>query len=128
MNDTFISQEKVKLLEERMKSLGIEEADLEERFIRAQGRGGQKINKTSVCVHLKHRPTGIEVKCGKSRSQASNRFFARRILADKIEESVLGKGSSVSRNIQRIRKQKKKRAKRARTKVSGGEEKYLDIQ
>lgn len=122
MSDTFISQEKVKLLEERMKSLGIDEADIEERFIRAQGRGGQKINKTSACVHLKHIPTGIEVKCQESRSQASNRFFARRILTDKIEESILGKDSSNLRKIQKLRKQKKKRAKRARTKVSDGED------
>lgn len=119
MSDTFISQEKIRLLEARMKSLGISEGDLEERFIHAQGRGGQKINKSSVCVHLKHIPTGIEVKCQESRSQASNRFFARRILTDKVEESFLGKDSSSARKIRKIRKQKKKRAKRSRAKVPG---------
>ncbi|HQH99948.1 MAG TPA: peptide chain release factor-like protein [Deltaproteobacteria bacterium] len=117
MSDTFISQEKVKLLEERMKSLGIDEADIEERFIRAQGRGGQKINKTSACVHLKHIPTGIEVKCQESRSQASNRFFARRVLTDRIEAHQLGEESALARKIRKIKRQKTKRAKRARAKV-----------
>lgn len=120
MGDTHISPEKVKLLEERMRSLGIRESDLEERFIRAQGRGGQKVNKTSSCVHLKHLPSGIEVKCQESRSQAANRFFARRTLTDKIEESLHGENSSQAKTIQRIRKQKKKRAKRAKDKVPNG--------
>lgn len=110
----------MKQLEARMESLGIKERDLEEKFIHAQGRGGQKINKSSVCVYLKHVPTGIEVKCQESRSQASNRFFARRILTDKFEETMLGKDSPGSRKIQKIRKQKLKRAKRSRTKVSAG--------
>jgi peptide chain release factor len=120
MSDTFISQEKLKLLGERMKSLGIDEADLEEKFIHAQGRGGQKINKSAVCVYLKHMPTGIEVKCHESRSQASNRFFARRILADKIEAHQRGDDSPIAKEIRRIKKQKMKRAKRARTKVQKG--------
>lgn len=118
MSDTPISPEKVKLLEERMKSLGIKNIDLEEKFIHAQGRGGQKVNKTSSCVYLKHIPTGIEVKCQKSRSQAANRFFARRMIADKIEESRLGEDSSLARKIEKIRRQKSKRAKRAREKVT----------
>lgn len=119
MSDTFISREKVKFLEERMKSLGINESDLEEKFVHAQGRGGQKINKTAVCVYLKHLPTGIEVKCQESRSQASNRFFARRMLTDKVEESIMGKDSRLAKKIEKIRKQKRKKAKRSRMKTSG---------
>jgi protein subunit release factor B len=101
-----------------MKELGIEERDIEEKFIRAQGRGGQKVNKSSSCVYLKHVPTGIEVKCQKARTQAMNRFFARRILTEKVDEFIHGKGSTLSEKIDKIRKQKQKRAKRAREKAS----------
>lgn len=117
MSDTPISPEKIKLLEERMKALGIKNEDLEEKFIRAQGRGGQKLNKTSSCVYLKHIPTGAEVKCQKSRSQAANRFFARRMIADKLDEALNGEESPLAKKIEKIRRQKKKRAKRAKDKV-----------
>ena len=119
MGESFISPEKIRDLENRMKDLRIQEKDIEEKFIRAQGRGGQKVNKTSTCVYLKHIPTGIEVKCQKARIQAMNRFFARRILTYKIEELALGGSSSKAKKIDKTRKQKKKRAKRAREKVSG---------
>ena len=119
MGESFISPEKIRDLENRMKDLGIQEKDIEEKFIRAQGRGGQKVNKTSTCVYLKHIPTGIEVKCQKARIQAMNRFFARRILTYKIEELLLGGSLSKAKKIDKTRKQKKKRAKRAREKVSG---------
>jgi peptide chain release factor len=120
--NAFISPEKIKLLEERLSSLGIRETDLEERFVRGQGRGGQKVNKTSSCVHLKHLPTGIEVKCQETRSREANRFFARRILADKVEESTGGRGSTLARKAARIRKQKDRRARRARAGTGGGPE------
>jgi protein subunit release factor B len=116
VSNPFISPEKKKMLVDRMKDLGIDEQDIEEKFVHSQGRGGQKVNKTSSCVYLKHMPTGIEVKCQKARSQAVNRFFARRILADKVEEELLGHESSLEKKIQKIRRQKKKRAKRARDK------------
>ena len=73
-----VSEEKSKWLKERMEVLGIYEKDIEERFIRSSGRGGQKVNKTSTCVYLKHIPTGIEVKWMKERNQSLNRFLARR--------------------------------------------------
>ncbi len=116
MSNEFISPEKIKMLEDRMLELGIHERDLEEKFIHAQGRGGQKVNKTSSCVYLRHIPTGVEVKCQKARSQAMNRFFARRLLTDKVEETLLGKSSSVGKEVQKIRRQKNRRARRARGK------------
>jgi protein subunit release factor B len=119
MGESFISPEKIRDLENRMKDLEIQEEDIEEKFIRAQGRGGQKVNKSSTCVYLKHIPTGIEVKCQKARTQAMNRFFARRILTNKIEELLLGGSSTIAQKIDKTRKQKQKRAKRAREKVSG---------
>lgn len=117
MGETFISPEKIKALEERMRDLGIREADMEERFIRARGRGGQKVNKTSSCVHILHVPTGIEVKCQETRSREANRFFARRILADKLEIMNSEGNTSRDHEITRIRKQKKRRARRAQEKA-----------
>ena len=61
----IVSIEKAKALEEKMERLGIKESDIIEKFVRSQGHGGQKVNKTSTCVYLKHVPTGIEVKCQK---------------------------------------------------------------
>ena len=95
-----------------MESLGIKEHNLIEKFILAGKKGGQKVNKASTCVYLKHRPTGIEVKCLKERSQALNRFLARRILANKIESLILGRESEERKRIGKIRRQKRKRSKR----------------
>ena len=69
----------------RMAALGVSEADLEETFVRSSGHGGQNVNKTSTCVMLLHRPTGLRVKCQSSRQQGFNRFLARQQLLDKIE-------------------------------------------
>jgi protein subunit release factor B len=60
-------------IQARLRNLGVSESDIEERFIRGSGPGGQKINKTSSTVWLVHRPTGVEVRCQAERSQAANR-------------------------------------------------------
>src|SRR3989304_196550 len=73
-----------------MARLGIREEDLEETFVRSSGPGGQHVNKTATAVALTHRPSGVTVRCQKTRSQAMNRFYARRILLDKIERQRLG--------------------------------------
>jgi len=112
-----VTHEKEKMLHDKMEALGIKEADIIERFIRSQGHGGQKVNKTSTCVYLKHVPTGIEVKCQKERSQALNRFFARRILMNKIQNMLLGKESEEQQRIEKIKRQKRKRSKKAKEKV-----------
>lgn len=113
----LVSTEKTKALEEKMERLGIEESDILERFVRSQGHGGQKVNKTSTCVYLKHIPTGIEVKCQQERSQSLNRFLARRILVEKIEDMMLGEESEKQQQIAKIKRQKRKRSKRAKEKV-----------
>ncbi len=100
-----------------MSDLGIKECDINEEFIRSSGPGGQNVNKTSTCVYLKHIPTGIEVKCQKSRSQSLNRFLARQILVNKIENMVLGRESEERKKIEKIRRQKRKRSKRAKEKI-----------
>ena len=112
-----VSPEKQKELEIRMLRLGIREGDIEEKFIRSGGKGGQKVNKVSSCVYLKHVPTGIEVKCQQERSQSLNRFFARRIILEKIERLILGQKSDLERRIEKIRRQKRKRSKRSKEKI-----------
>jgi len=112
-----VSFTKEKGLEDKMRRLGIKESDIKESFIRSSGAGGQNVNKVATCVYLKHIPTGIEVKCGRERSQALNRFLARRILANKIEEMLLGKASEEQRMREKLRRQKRKRSKRAKEKM-----------
>lgn len=113
----YIRPEKEYALKHRMESLGIFEKDIIEKFIRSSGKGGQNLNKSSTCVYLKHIPTGIEVKCMQERSQSINRFLARRILADKIEEIIKGRESKRKKDFEKIRRQKQKRSKRAKEKI-----------
>lgn len=112
-----VSPDKESALLQRLHDLGIRPEDLVEKFIRSRGHGGQNVNKTSTCVYLKHVPTGIEVKCQKERSQALNRFFARRMLADKMERLILGRESAEQQKREKIRRQKRKRSKRAKEKI-----------
>jgi protein subunit release factor B len=112
-----VTPEKERALNEKFQRLGIKECDIVERFVRSRGHGGQNVNKVSTCVYLKHLPTGIEVKCRQERSQALNRFLARRILAQKIENVILGKESEERKRIAKIKRQKRKRSQRAQEKV-----------
>lgn len=110
-----VSEEKNRWLRERMEVLGIHEKDIIEKFVRSSGKGGQKVNKTSTCVYLKHIPTGIEVKCMKDRSQSINRFLARRELVEKLEK-LSGKMTLRDLKAEKIKKQKSKKKKRAEIK------------
>ncbi len=117
MNPFGVSEAKARDLAERLHRLGVREEDLEESFIRSRGPGGQNVNKVSTCVVLKHRPSGIEVRVQRERSQALNRFLARRLLADRLEEAVLGRLSAERRRIYRIRRQKQRRSRRTQQKL-----------
>jgi len=110
-----VSEEKNRWLRDRMEELGILEKDIEEKFVRSSGHGGQNVNKTSTCVYLKHIPTGLEVKCMKDRSQSINRFLARRELIKKLE-MVTGQATPGDVKREKIRKQKAKSRKRAQLK------------
>jgi protein subunit release factor B len=112
-----ISENKEKALLERMEKLGVKEEDLRETFVRSSGSGGQKVNKTSSCVYLVHVPTGLSVKCQQERSQALNRFIARRLLLDRIERIKKGRASAERKRIEKIKRQKRRRSKKAREKV-----------
>ena len=111
MTSFAVSEEKNRWLQAKMEALGIREKDIEEKFVRSTGRGGQKVNKTSTCVYLRHIPTGIEVKWMRERSQSLNRFLARRELLSKIER-LSGGMTAESLWIKRVRKQKLKRRRR----------------
>ena len=117
MLDFGASSQKNKALRDKMETLGIREEDLVEKFIRSRGAGGQNVNKVSTCVYLKHVPTGIEVKIQKERSQAMNRFLARRRLAEKIENMIAGKASEEQQRREKIRRQKRRRSRRAKEKM-----------
>ncbi len=112
-----VSPQKEQELQARMARLGVREHDLEETFVRGSGPGGQHVNKTATCVVLVHRPSGISVRCQASRSQGLNRFYARRILVDKIERHQLGEASAEQQRIEKIRRQKRKRSRRAKAKM-----------
>jgi protein subunit release factor B len=113
----MIRKEKHDELQERMWQLGIKEEDLVEKFILGSGSGGQKINKTSSCVYLKHLPTGIEVKCQRERSRELNRFYARRELCERLEEKIENKKSERQQMIEKIRRQKRRRSRRSKEKM-----------
>lgn len=102
---------------EKAAKLKIDGEDIEEKFIRGSGAGGQKINRTANCVWLKHLPTGVEVKCQRHRERERNRTSGYKLLINKIEEIVLGKESEVAKKAFKVRKQKKRRSRRAKEKM-----------
>ena len=117
MSSFPVSPDKLAQLQQRMSALGVNEAEIEETFVRSGGAGGQKVNKSSSCVMLLHRPTGLRVKSQTTRHQAMNRFLARRLLLDKIERMRKGYVESDRARIEKIRRQKRKRSSRAKQRM-----------
>ncbi len=121
-----VSLEKESQLALRMTALGVCEADIEESFVRSGGHGGQNVNKVSTCVMLVHAPTGVKVKCQETRQQGMNRFIARRLLLDKVEEKKNGFIAAQRAEIEKIRRQKRKRSRRAKNKMLADKSKHAD--
>jgi len=112
-----VSPEKEQALLARMRGLGLRDEDLDEHFVRSGGRGGQNVNKVATCVVLRHRPTGLLVKCQRERSQALNRYFARRELCERLEARQRGVALAAEAERARIRRQKRRRSRRAKEKM-----------
>jgi protein subunit release factor B len=106
-----VSEQKNRWLQQKMAELNVREEDLEERFIRASGNGGQHVNKTSSAVQLRHIPSGVCVSASQDRSQSLNRFLARRELLERLE-ALSGVVTPEMRRITRLRKQKDRRRRR----------------
>jgi protein subunit release factor B len=114
-----VTQKKQDELEARMAALGLREEDMQESFVRSSGPGGQRVNKTSSCVYLRHLPTGLEVKMQRERSQALNRYYARRRLCELLEQERFGSKSPAALKAEKIHKQKQRRTRRSRKKLRG---------
>lgn len=112
-----VTDKKQAELEARMAAVGLCEQDLEETYVRSSGPGGQKVNKTASCVLLRHVPTGLRVKMQKERSQALNRYHARKRLCEMLEAEQLGRQSPAALKAEKIRKQKQRRRRRSRSRT-----------
>ena len=110
-----VSEEKNRWLQLKMAELKVREEDLEENFIRSSGNGGQHVNKTSSCVQLRHKPSGISVSASRERSQSINRFLARRELLERIEAQN-GVLTPEMKRIAKLRKQKDRKRRRTEKK------------
>ncbi len=99
------------------RELKIYPEDIDEHFTRGSGPGGQKINKTSLCVELHHKPTGTDIRMQKHREQSKNRLSAYKALILKIEEQIKGKESQKAQAIFKKRKQKQRRSRKAKEKM-----------
>jgi protein subunit release factor B len=121
-----VSLEKETQLMQRMAALGVRESDIEETFVRSGGHGGQNVNKTSTCVMLLYRPTGLQVKCQATRQQGLNRFIARRLLLDKIEVMKRGYVAAQRAEIEKIRRQKRRRSRRAKNRMLADKSHHAD--
>ena len=117
MSEAYVSQAKREQLQRFMDRLAVRENDLTEKFILGSGSGGQKINKTASCVYLKHGPSGIEIKCQRSRSRELNRYYARKELCEQLEERKLGVASKRQRAAEKIRRQKRRRSRRQKERM-----------
>jgi peptide chain release factor len=113
MNIFGVTPEKAQALRDRMLSCDLQEKDIEESFVRSSGPGGQKTNKSATAVCLLHKPSGLSVKAQTARSQALNRFYARRRLCELLEQQLLGDKSPEALRQEKIRKQKVRRRRRA---------------
>jgi protein subunit release factor B len=113
----MISPETIDKIKALMDEASVFEDDLEESFILGGGPGGQKINKTSNVVRLAHEPSGLMIRCGETRSRETNRWLARRMLAEAVLEREKGIKSAARQAREKIRRQKRRRSRRQKQKM-----------
>lgn len=113
----MISPETIERIKTLMEEASVFEEDLEESFILGGGPGGQKTNKTSNVVRLEHEPSGLQVRCGETRSRETNRWLARRMLAEMILEREQGRKSAERQKREKIRRQKRRRSRRQKQRM-----------
>ena len=113
----MISPETIERIKSVMLEASVFEDDLEESFILGGGPGGQKTNKTSNVVRLSHEPSGLSIRCGETRSRETNRWLARRMLAELILERERGRKSAAQQKREKIRRQKRRRSRRQKQKM-----------
>ncbi|GFS71011.1 probable peptide chain release factor C12orf65, mitochondrial [Nephila pilipes] len=103
----------------------LEEKDVEEQFIKGSGPGGSNVNKSVNCVLLKHKPTGIIVKCHESRLLQENQKIARERLLYQLDEYYNGE-MSITAQKKRIEKMKQSSQKAKRQKLRELKQNFLN--
>jgi protein subunit release factor B len=117
MDHPYLKSQSIDRVRAHMARAGVEEADLDERFVLGSGSGGQKVNKTSSAVVLRHLPSNTVIKCQHTRSREVNRWLARRLLAERLLEKVAGEKSARQQREERVRRQKRRRSRRQRDRM-----------
>ena len=117
MNAVALRPETIQRIQSRMALAELADADIEETFVRGSGSGGQKINKTSSCVQLKHLLTGTIVRCQETRSREANRWLAREMLAERLLEARESELSERRQAAEKIRRQKRRRSRRQKERM-----------
>lgn len=117
MANPYLKTESIAKIKASLVRAGVDDADLDERFVLGSGSGGQKVNKTSSTVVLRHLPTRTVVKCQATRSREVNRWIARRLLAERLLEQVEGERSARRQAAEKIRRQKRRRSRRQKARM-----------
>ena len=123
----MISPDTIDRIKALMEEASVFEEDLDESFILGGGPGGQKTNKTSNVVRLSHDPSGLMVRCGETRSRETNRWLARRMLAELILEREKGRKSVARQAAEKIRRQKRRRSRRQKQKMLDAKHAHSEV-
>ena len=123
----MLSPETIEKVRSLMDEASVFEEDLEESFILGGGPGGQKTNKTSNVVRLEHGPSRLAVRCGETRSRETNRWLARRMLAELILEREQKRKSAARQQREKIRRQKRRRSRRQKQKMLADKHAHSEI-
>lgn len=101
----------------KLKALNILDEDISESFIHSGGKGGQNVNKVATCVQLIHAPSGIIIKCSRTRQQGLNRYWAYFLLAEKLEAQATAKKREKEQATEKKRRSNRKRSMRSKQRI-----------